>query len=43
MNFVWNKEKSKSNLHKHGISFNTAIYVFADPNRVRYGRYAYSF
>lgn len=34
MNFVWNREKSKSNLHKHGISFDTAIYVFTDPDRV---------
>jgi uncharacterized DUF497 family protein len=34
MNFVWNKEKSKTNLIKHGISFDTAIFVFTDPNRV---------
>lgn len=34
MNFVWNEEKSKTNLAKHGISFDTAIYVFLDENRV---------
>ena len=34
MNFVWNEEKSKSNLYKHGISFDVAMYVFLDSNRV---------
>lgn len=34
MNFVWNEEKSKTNLAKHHIAFDTAIYVFTDPNRV---------
>lgn len=34
MNFVWNEEQSKSNLHKHGISFDVAMYVFLDNNRV---------
>lgn len=34
MNFVWNEEKSKTNLAKHRIRFDTAIYVFLDENHV---------
>lgn len=29
--FTWSAEKAKSNLAKHGISFETAQRVFADP------------
>lgn len=34
MKFIWNKEKSEANLKKHHISFDLAIYLFADSNRV---------
>ena len=29
--FEWNKEKARANKRKHGISFNEALFVFADP------------
>ena len=32
--FTWRPQKAKSNLKKHGISFNTAKQVFADPFRL---------
>ena len=31
MNFSWDKNKAASNLEKHGISFDEAMLVFADP------------
>lgn len=31
MKFEWNKDKSKQNLKKHGISFDLSITVFDDP------------
>ena len=31
---VWTAEKNADNKLKHGISFETAQYVFADPNRL---------
>ena len=31
MRFVWNEKKSRSNRAKHGISFETAQFVFSDP------------
>ena len=31
--FTWRPEKAKSNLKKHGISFETPIQVFTDPFR----------
>ena len=31
---VWDPEKNEENKMKHGISFETAQYVFADPNRL---------
>jgi len=31
---VWDHEKNTENKLKHGISFETAQYVFADPNRL---------
>lgn len=34
MNFIWDKEKSEANLKKHHISFDVAMYVFLDNNRV---------
>ena len=32
--FTWDAGKAKENLRKHGVSFETAIEVFADPNQV---------
>ena len=29
--FEWDPAKAASNLHKHGVSFETALRVFADP------------
>ena len=31
MKFEWNSQKEEINIHKHGISFEQASYVFADP------------
>jgi len=31
MRFVWNEKKSRRNRAKHGVSFETAQMVFADP------------
>lgn len=31
MRFVWNDEKSRSNLQKHGLSFGDAEQVFSGP------------
>jgi uncharacterized DUF497 family protein len=31
LNFEWDKEKAKTNLNKHGISFVEAATVFSDP------------
>ena len=30
----WNDEKARINLAKHGVSFQTAQYIFSDPNRL---------
>ena len=39
MEIEWNPEKNEKNKRDHGISFETAQYVFADPNRLeRYDR-----
>lgn len=32
--FDWHDEKAASNLLRHGVSFETASYVFDDPNRL---------
>lgn len=32
MTFEWDEEKNKSNIKKHGVSFQDALPVFADPN-----------
>ena len=34
MRFEWEEAKSKSNLQKHDVSFETATRVFEDPNYV---------
>jgi uncharacterized DUF497 family protein len=33
--FIWDDNKNKINLERHGISFETAILVFKDPNLVK--------
>lgn len=33
-NFEWSKEKEKSNIIKHGVSFRLAIQVFDDGDRI---------
>ena len=30
----WNNEKARINLEKHGVSFETAQYIFSDPERL---------
>jgi hypothetical protein len=32
--FEWDENKAASNLKKHGVSFDDAMAVFADPNRI---------
>lgn len=34
MNFEWDDNKNRTNLQKHGISFQTAAMVFTDPMQV---------
>ena len=34
MKFEWNEEKSRLNIEKHNLSFETAVYVFDDPNYI---------
>ena len=34
MQFEWNDKKSRSNMIKHGIDFNTAKALWDDPNRI---------
>ena len=34
VNFEWNESKNKENQEKHGVPFELAQYVFADPSRV---------
>jgi uncharacterized DUF497 family protein len=31
LEFEWDPAKSKANIRKHGVSFTTAVLVFADP------------
>jgi uncharacterized DUF497 family protein len=35
LRFVWDGTKNEENLKKHGIDFNTAIFVFNDPNYIK--------
>ena len=42
LQFEWDEEKEKSNTVKHGIDFETASYVFLDPNRMEYYDKAHS-
>ena len=34
--FEWDDEKNKANIKKHGISFESAIWVFFDPHYVEF-------
>ena len=34
MHFVWDEEKNRRNLAKHGVSFETAKLVFDDPHQL---------
>ena len=36
LNFVWDEDKNKGNIKKHGISFETATLVFNDTYRIDY-------
>ena len=29
--YIWDEDKEKLNIQKHGVSFKTAIYIFRDP------------
>jgi uncharacterized DUF497 family protein len=31
MNWIWDEEKARANLEKHGVSFEAAVEVFNDP------------
>ena len=31
MKFEWDEENNRSNINKHGISFQDAVYAFSDP------------
>ncbi|MDR2258146.1 MAG: BrnT family toxin [Treponema sp.] len=35
LRFIWDENKNKENLKRHGIDFNTAIFVFKDPNYIK--------
>ncbi|MCA0045441.1 BrnT family toxin [Mesorhizobium sp. B283B1A] len=45
LRFEWDLEKARSNLRKHGVSFETAVSIFSDPfalteqDRVEDGEY----
>ncbi|WP_404420977.1 BrnT family toxin [Thalassospira australica] len=38
MNFEWDTEKDARNRQKHGIGFDYACYIFADPNRLEHAQ-----
>ncbi|MDO4488627.1 MAG: BrnT family toxin [Eubacteriales bacterium] len=42
MTFEWDEEKCKTNIQKHGISFETAALVFEDPNYIEMFDFAHS-
>jgi uncharacterized DUF497 family protein len=35
LRFVWDENKNRENLKRHGIDFSTAIFVFKDPNHIK--------
>lgn len=34
MIFEWDERKNRSNMQKHGVSFETALFVFDDPEHI---------
>jgi uncharacterized DUF497 family protein len=36
MRFEWHEAKNRKNIKKHGISFETAVLVFEDPDQVSF-------
>jgi uncharacterized DUF497 family protein len=36
MVFAWDEDKNRINRRKHGVSFETAVRIFEDPNVVSY-------
>ena len=40
--FEWDEEKNRINKRKHGISFESAVHVFDDENRIEYYDAAHS-
>ena len=34
--FDWDEDKNQTNIEKHGVSFENAVKVFDDPNRITY-------
>lgn len=42
MHFEWDGEKAKINVQKHGITFNYALKVFDDENRLESYDYSHS-
>ena len=36
IDFVWNEDKNKTNIRKHGVSFDEARTVFLDEKAIRY-------
>ncbi len=42
MRYVWDENKEKINIEKHGIDFETASLVFEDENRIEYYDEAHS-
>jgi uncharacterized DUF497 family protein len=35
LRFIWDENKNRENLKRQGIDFNTAIFVFKDPNYIK--------
>jgi uncharacterized DUF497 family protein len=35
LRFVWDENKNRENIKRHGIDFYTAIFVFKDPNHIK--------
>ena len=40
--FEWDEDKEQLNIRNHGLDFETASYVFADPDRIEYYDEAHS-
>ena len=42
MQFVWDPEKEKANINKHGLDFSVAALIFNDPDRIEMYDYFHS-